>query len=157
MRRFIPLIVIVLLVGLLAAVYGPGVISAARFRGNCQSMLKDAAEGRLAGVVAVVEPSQQQEVQAMLSRYLPADYYQNITELRLIKIDRINADTMVAIVKCQVEHGAYAGIYQGRLSWRYHSGQWWWDFLKSSGAEFSLTGEPAWVALPEIMPLAEGL
>jgi hypothetical protein len=144
----------VLVLGLLAW-YGPGWYRLWRFNQACQAMLSSARAGQTNQLLSYVEPAQQQQVGALLQRWLPANYQDKIVRLKLSSWKQRGEKTIYAIVTCRVNHGEGEGLYQGKLRWDWDGRQWNWDFLGSYGAEFALQGEPDWVSLSQLMTLAE--
>lgn len=152
MKNYAPLIVLLLVIIVALAIYGPGVYRGMIFKRTLGSMLDSARKGDLNGVASSVIPSQQADVQQLLSTSLPADYQQNIQSLKLTSWRYTGKETINALVTCKLNSGDFTGIYQGMLVWRYN-GKWEWDFLASRGAEFSASGEPAWVDLGILIEL----
>lgn len=149
LRRYLPLAILLLLLGAGLIAWLPGAIRVARLRSATQQMLAAAAQGDLAKVVAAVDPAQQAEVQALFDQYVPADYAQGIASLKLVRSGLEGPEGWTEVV-CRFEGGA-EGVYQGRLHWTWQAGRWQWDFLGSYGAAFTLS-EPQWQSLRELIP-----
>lgn len=148
-RRLVPLAVIGLLLAAGLAAWLPGAIRAGKLRSACGRMLQSVADGDLGKAVAAVDPAQQAAVKALFDQYVPADYAQSIASLKLTRSGLEGAAGWTEVL-CRFE-GAASGIYLGRLRWEYSGGNWRWDFLGSSGAEFSLT-DPQWQSLRDLLP-----
>ena len=157
MRNWAPLIVVLALLTLLAALFGPGLYRGILLRRSVGSLLDAVRAGRTADIVTQMVPDQQQEVAGLLAQYLPADYPEKITSLRLSSVRGEDDLRAITIVTCKINQGELTGIYQGQLVWHYRDGRWEWDFLASGGAELTLSGEPAWVRLSDLIPEAENL
>jgi hypothetical protein len=157
MRSWAPLIVVLALLILLAALFGPGIYRGYLLRNTTGDLLEAALEGRTADITALVKPAQQQQVAQLIGQHLPAGYQQSISSLKLTRARIVDDSQAETLVTCKIEQGEWLGLYQGRLIWEYSQGRWEWNFEASAGAEFPLSGEPAWVKLSELMPLAESL
>lgn len=157
MKNWAPLIVVLALIALLVALFGPGIYRGILLKRDVSSLLLAAREGRVADVVALIAPDQQAQISDLLARHLPADYQQSIDSLKMIDWHMEGENDAVTKVLCKIKHDEALGVYQGQLVWHYSGGHWEWDFLASSGAEFTPSGEPAWYSLRDLMPLAEGL
>jgi hypothetical protein len=154
MRRFIPLIILLLVALGLLAFYGPGVYQAYLFRRTISQFISSAKAGDTAAWSAHIEPGQLQRVQPQLDR-LPADYATSIASLKLTKYERSGSETFWAIVTLRLTENSGGGVYQGKLRWRWQSGAWVWDFTGSYAAPFSPSTEPDWTRLEDMLRLAE--
>lgn len=157
MKNWAPLIIVIVFIAILALLFGPGIYRDMQLRTAVSDLLSATREGRTADIVALVQPSQRQEVARLFNAYLPADYQKSISSIKLSRTTKLNNGSTVTIVTCKIASGDILAIYQGQLVWHYTGGNWELDFLGSAGAEFSPAGEPAWVRLSDLMPLAENL
>ena len=146
--------VLVIVVATVLTYFAPGLYRAALFRRDCRRFLDDVRAGRLTQVVQMIEPAQQQEIGKLINQFVPQDYYTHIVSLKLTTWEERQPGDVVAIVTLKVTDGS-EGVYQGKLRWRMAKHRWWWDFDGSYGAEFSLSGEPEWMRLGDLLPLAE--
>lgn len=151
MKSWGPLIVVLVLVAMLAALFGPGLYRSVLLRRSVRTLTTAAQAGDTAAIVALISPSQQAQASELFGQYLPDNYAERIESFRLTHVSMDDDDTGVTIVTCKVLAGEYRGIYQGQLVWHYRAGRWEWDFLGSAGAEFSPAGEPAWIRLSELV------
>lgn len=140
-----PLIVILALLGGLAAYYGPGIIAAQRFRATANAMLDDVRSGRLQNLPSYVETAQRPVITALLSE-VPTGYHNDIETLRLTSLER-DGQYMWAIVTAR--GGKFLG--QGKLRWRWDGQEWCWDPLSTYLAEGVNRADSAWTPLDEYL------
>jgi len=157
MRRFIPPLVILVVVLALAAYFGPGLYRAWLFRRDCGQLLLDTRAGRLQAVIHAIEQQQQLRVGALLTQHVPVDYYTDIVSLRRTSYEEPEPGLIWCIVTLRLQQGDGIGLYQGRLRWVFKGRRWWWDFEGSYGAQFSTSGEPEWIKLSDLVDYAEQL
>ena len=152
MKNYAPLIVLLLVILVALAIYGPGVYRGMQFKRALGSMLESAKKGDTSQIAAFIMPSQRANAQHLFETSLPVDYQHYIESLRLTSWRFTGKHTVNALVTCKVNTGDFAGIYQGMLIWR-NNGKWEWDFLASKGAEFSTSGEPHWIDLGSLLEM----
>jgi len=157
MQKYIPLIILVLLVLGLALYFGPGLYKGYTFRRDSRLMLDAAKMGNLTGVTGAIDKLQQPRIRPLINHYVPMDYYQHIKSLKLTSWDLRDDGSIWSIVTLQIDQGGEMGIYQGKLHWLFDGRRWWWDFEGSYGGVFAPSGEPAWTRLGDLIPLAEAL
>jgi len=149
MNRWIPVVVILLIVAGIALLLGPGIYHGMLFKRDCRVMLSAVTVGDLATAVAQIEPAQQAPINSLLNAHVPPGYEQYIASLKLTSWERQDDGVIWAIVTLRVEDSSSFGLYQGKLRWVYDAAarRWWWDFTGSHGAEYSPSGEPRWQPL----------
>lgn len=159
MKRIIPIAVLVIVAAIVLTYFAPGLYRAALFRRDCRHFIDDVRAGRLAQVVQIIEPAQRQEIGKLIEQFVPQDYYTHIVSFKLTTWEERRPGDVWAIVTLHVTGGGEGseGVYQGKLHWRMAKHRWWWDFDGSYGAEFSLSGEPEWQRLGDLVPYAEQL
>ena len=152
MNRYIPLVVLLVLIGAFSIIYGPGIYRGLQFKRASSEMLRELKAGRLSAAIGYIEPAQQAGVSALTQR-LPADYQQHIASLKLTHWERADRETIWAVVTLRLQDDAGSGLYQGKLRWQYSQGRWWIDFSRSYGAPATLSGEPEWRELVDLLEL----
>jgi hypothetical protein len=156
-NRYIPPIILLVLLTGLGIYFGPGLWRTYQFNQTCNKLLSDAKAGKLSDVTAAITPGQQAQIGALLSQYVPADYNKDIESLKLVSYDKSAPETIWAIATARINQGESLGVYQAKMCWRWEKGRWWWDFDGSFGAPFSPSGEPDWIPLSNLVSLAESL
>ena len=156
MQRFIPLIVLVVLLLSLGLIFGPGMLRGWQLRKTVGSMLDSAARGDLSTVSAHALPAQRPQLDIMLG-HLPQSYSERIESLRMARYEMVDGTEAWTLVNCRIEGSGGPSIYQGKLLWRYTQGEWQWDVLGSYAAPFSPSGEPSWISIEEALALADNL
>jgi hypothetical protein len=157
MRRFIPLLVVLLLVLALLALFGPSALGAYRLRQSVRGLLDAALREDRAAIAAVIESSQRQPFAELMDRHIPQDYSAQIESLRMVNYEIVEGRDAWVLVNCRVADASGAAIYQGRLHWqRDAQGQWLWDPAGSFAAPFSPSGEPSWIQLDALIRQAGG-
>jgi hypothetical protein len=156
-NRLAPVLAVLILLTVMAAWFGPGLYRNWRFNQSCLQLLKAAKEGRTADVIAGIVPDQQQQIDALVKQYVPANYNKDIDSLKLTSwnISANDQQTIWAIATCRIQQGGDFGIFQCKMCWRWRDGHWWWDFNSSYGGEFSTSGEPEWTELSKLVELSE--
>lgn len=154
MKRIVPIAVLVIVAATVITYFAPGLYRAALFRRDCHRFITDVRAGHLTQIVQIIEPAQQQEIGKLINQFVPQDYYTHIVSLKLTTWQERQPGDIWAIVTVRLTDGS-EGVYQGKLHWRMAKHRWWWDFKGSYGAEFSLSGEPEWTRLGDLLPLAE--
>jgi hypothetical protein len=151
MQRFIPLIVVVLLLAVVGLLYGPQAYRNWTFQRDVETMLAAARSGNTQGMVQTIDPAQQAEAQRIFDAYLPKNYAERITRLTLSSSEDSGSGGRYALVTCRLEADGNLAIYQGKLLWHWDGHRWAWDFAGSMAAPFSPSGEPQWYKLSEII------
>lgn len=156
MQRWLPLLAVLLLLLLLAGLYGPGWYRGYLFQRDVEAMLAAARTGSTPGIAAACLPGQQADAQSILSQYLPADYASKLERLSIAGSEQFDATTRYALVNCRLSAGDSVVIYSGKLKWVWNGQRWDWDFFGSYAAPFQPAGEIRWIALDELLPEAAG-
>lgn len=154
MQRFLPLLVVLLLLIALGALYGPAAYRNYLFQRDVEAMLASARAGNTQGIANAALAAQRADALAILTQYLPADYAGKIAKLTLGSTQEVDARTRYALVTCRIEAGEGIAIYSGKLKWTWTGERWEWDFFGSYAAPFQPSGEPSWIELDELLPQA---
>lgn len=156
MRKYIPLLILLAVALGLLVFYGPHWYKSYLFRQAAGQFTSAVKNGDTTGWLGMVDPAQQARLQPHLNR-LPPDYAMHISSFKLSRYERSGGDTIWAIFTCRLDDASGSGVYQGKLRWRWQNGRWEWDFLGSFAAPFSISGEPEWIKLEEMLRLAEAM
>ena len=159
MRRWIPLLMILVGVAALGMYFGPDLYRGALFKRDCRNMLMAASAGDRAKALSYVEASQLNAIAPIVMNQVPERYFESIASLKLSSWERADTSTIWAIVTLRLDAEGTAGLYQGKLRWVYDSAakRWLWDFNGSYGAAYPLSGEPEWQSLSAALEYARTL
>jgi hypothetical protein len=157
MQRFVPLLVVFILLLIIAGIYGPGWYRGLLFQRAVESMLTAARAGNTQGIASACLSAQQADALSILSQYLPSDYASKIARLSLASSEPGEDGARYAIVNCRIEAGDGIIIYSGKLRWVWSGTRWDWDFFGSYAAPFQPAGEVRWIKLDEVLPEASAL
>jgi hypothetical protein len=155
MQKYIPLIILLLIVIGLAVYFGPGMYRSYLFRRDCSQLIEDIKAGKLNEVVCTVEKPQQFRIKPLVKRYITPDFCKQIKSLKLSSWETREPGSIWSILTLQLDEGGEKGIYQGKLHWNFDGKRWWWDFENSYGAPMATTGEPQWVKFGSLVDLIE--
>jgi len=156
MNRWLPLIALLVVLAVIAAVVVPPIYRGMLFTRDCRGLITAAKAGDIKQMAAACDPGQQQRVENLFTDLLPADFKDYIKTLKLTSWERQQDGTVLAVLTLRTEYNGAAGVYQGRLLWVYDgvARRWHWDFNRTEAAEFSLSGEPDWQPLATMLELA---
>ena len=154
MQRYIPLAIVLTALLVLAAYFGPRLYRGWQFRRDCNAMLADAQAGKLQGVIAAIDPTQQMQIGALLHQYVPADFSKSIKSLKLTRYEETEPNRVWAYITARIDQGDAPGLYECRSRWIFDGKHWRWDFLESYGAALSIDGDEQWVKLSDLVALA---
>lgn len=156
MRKYIPVLILVVVALGLLALYGPGAYQRYLFLRTASQFSNSVKAGDTQTWLGMIEPDQQQLVQPHAMR-LPADYQQHIASFKLTRYEQTDPDTVWAIFTCRLAEDSGEGIYQGKLRWHWQDKHWVWDFTGSFAAPLAASGEPDWIKIEDLLRLAEAL
>lgn len=156
MNRLITVLAVVLILVVAGLFMVPPLYRGMLFKRDCQALVRDAAAGDIARLVSAIKPAQQTAAARLFNQALPPDYESYIANLKLTGWQRNEPGGIQAILTLRTEYNGTAGVYQGRLQWIWDPAarRWWWDIDRTEAAEFSLSGEPDWQPLAQLIQLA---
>jgi hypothetical protein len=154
MQRYIPFVIVLVVLIALAAYFGPRIYRGWLFRRDCNAMLAAAQAGKLQGVIAAIDQAQQMQIGTLLHQYVPTDYDKSIKSLKLTRYEESETGKVWAYITARIEQGEGQGLYECRSRWSFDGKHWRWDFLDSYGAALSLDGNEQWIKLSDLVALA---
>ena len=156
MARWLPLVIVLAVMVIIAALVAPAIYRGMLFKRDCRALITAAQAGDKAGLTAACEPGQQAFAAALFNGALPPDFQNYIASLKLSTWERLPDGRVQSILTLRTEYNGSMGVYQGRLYWVWDRSarRWYWDIGSSEAAEFPLSGEPEWRSLNEMLNMA---
>ncbi|OPX21572.1 MAG: hypothetical protein B1H03_06380 [Planctomycetales bacterium 4484_113] len=133
-RRYVPLIVIVLIAVFLAAVYLPGYLRLFTFKRALGDFVHLVRMGKVIKAADYVVDGERAQVLALIRDYVPAGVEQHIQALRVHRITR-DKDEFVVILAVRAEGPDFRFAGKARMRWRRVNGKWQFPFSHIDIAE----------------------
>jgi len=138
LRKYVPLIILVLVVAFLACVYVPGYIRLLLFKRALGDFLNLIETGRIVKAADYVLDEEQARVLDLIRTYVPEGYQRDIQTLRVHRIERRESEYVVTLV-VRIEGANYHFADKVRIPWHRVKGKWRFPFSGIEVAE--LLGE----------------
>lgn len=156
MNRWIPVIAVLVVLLAIGVLTLPPLYRGMLFKRDCQVLVAAITAGNVAAITGSIDPLQQTAAGKLFSRVLPADFQTYIASMKMTHWERRNPAEIEAILTLRTEYNGGTGVFQGKLRFTYDAAarRWWWDINSTQAAEFTMSGEPQWQPLVQLLELA---
>jgi len=133
-RKYVPLIILVLVAAFVATVYLPGFLRLLSFKHALGDFLNLIKTGDIVRAADYVVDEEQERVLGLIREYAPEGYEDGIEALRVHRIERHGDEYLIIlIVRAQGPH--YRIASKARILWRRVRGKWRFPFSGIEVAE----------------------